>query len=31
VSASFTPTDNTFSTTNSPTTVTWVSKRSTTR
>jgi Concanavalin A-like lectin/glucanases superfamily/Cadherin domain len=31
VSASFTPTDNTFSATNSPTTVTWVSKRSTTR
>jgi hypothetical protein len=31
VSASFTPTDNGFSATNSPTTVTWVSKRSTRR
>jgi hypothetical protein len=31
VSASFTPSDNTFSATNSPTTVTWVSKRSTRR
>jgi len=31
VSATFTPTDNTFSTTNSPTTVAWVSQRSTTR
>jgi hypothetical protein len=31
VSASFTPSDNTFSATNSPTTVTWVGRRSTTR
>jgi len=31
VSATFTPTDSSFSATNSPTTATWVSKRSTTR